>query len=357
MIKIINKFTSSLLVAEKLISKKNRKTIATFTPDWRDRFSKIADNLKTDEISLMAEVARRLKLPFIGEVNSLDIAELEGAELAVGATSIKNSGEIVGVVCIDPLKAQALFPALAWNRVFLTSWSLLKEKQSSAIINKKEETNSRALLVLEAILQQVQENQADYIIVLFKEGVCKYSYNVSPEKRAVGTIVNDVAEEFLAYLEKVVNDHDGNCFDFPLSVKRNVEGYFLELKKSFSLERELWFIEDDPSFKRAVEIFLQGKKIEVKGFKNAEDTLEHLKNTRTLPKVVVTDQHLSAKSGIWLIGEAKRDPNLSFIEFILLTSDYTTDIRVEALKVGAYACLNKQDDPAILLAYLHKFLS
>lgn len=352
----MSRFPSSLdLVAKMLDRPKWRELLAT-TPDWRDLFSRAAGELKCDEVSLMAEVARRLKVPFVGRVRDLSIDQPSERELALGALPIRQGREVIGIVTIQPANIQYVDPDIRPEQVFLSSWGVLREGIAQYTTEKELLREKRAMMVLNSVIGQAEEYDSFKVVIGNSADSLEYSMVLPGGERASGMIMQEVKDEFIEFLEKQCRRGGVVMSETPVTICRADDGFHVDIGKGISKDREIWVIEDDSASRKVYEMYLKGRRIQVRGFRSAEVALRELRQSLVAPRVILTDEHLPKMKGSEFV-RAVRDENMfSSISLIVYTSDFSLETRINALNAGAVACIDKGDDPEILFAHVEQAL-
>lgn len=88
---------------------------------------------------------------------------------------------------------------------------------------------------------------------------------------------------------------------------------------------------------------------------NASKALRILQDARV--DLIITDYHMPGTDGVEFLGELKRDPRLSAIPVIMMTSDTEGAVRSEVLGMGVRALMSKPFSPSDLLAAIDDALS
>jgi two-component system, NtrC family, response regulator HydG len=93
-------------------------------------------------------------------------------------------------------------------------------------------------------------------------------------------------------------------------------------------------IDDDLDLLDLLASFFKQRGYKVEAFKNAEEALIEIENNRLEPDVVISDLKLPTMSGIDFIKRIRK--NNSYLPIILMTSEGSLEIAVEAIESGAY---------------------
>jgi len=353
----LGRFPSSLRAVERIVGSGKWRELMLTTPDWRDLYGKAAYELNLDELSLMAEVARRIGVPFVGRVSDIEIEKPTDRDIALGSLPIRRGDQVIGIITIEPTKARFVCPGLRFEQIFLSSWSLIKEKLSNNVIEKAVARDQRAMMVLNAVIGQAEEQDCFRVGIDWLGEDLQYSLPLRSGEQASGQIMSGVASEFVEFLEIKCREGGVVMSETPVTMSRSGTGFQIDIGKGISKEREIWVIEDDASCKRVLDIYLRGKGISVRGFKSAEIALRELRQSLLAPRVILTDEHLPRMKGSDFVRTIRSEPIFSGIDLIVYTSDYTVQTRINSIKAGAFVCLDKTEDPEILLAYLEQTLN
>lgn len=114
-------------------------------------------------------------------------------------------------------------------------------------------------------------------------------------------------------------------------------------------------VDDNPDLRDYVASILQGKGYRISTAQNGAAGLEVAYNTR--PQLVITDLMMPQVSGIELIQQIRRDPNLQGIPVILLTAKVDDDTRLEGMEQGADAYISKPFKDRELIAEVRNLLA
>ena len=121
--------------------------------------------------------------------------------------------------------------------------------------------------------------------------------------------------------------------------------------------RQVMIVEDNPTFTRVLERFLQRIDVQTSAFASVEDALIALDNHGIVPQVIVADLHLPGKGGDDLIAAVRAHRYLQHVGIIVLTSDDSCDAELKTIQLGADAFIGKNQDPRILCAHVERILS
>jgi len=352
----VSRFPSSLDLVGKMVGKSKWRDLVVLTPDWRDLYASAASELKSDELSLMAEVARRSGVPFAGRVGDLSIEQPTEREIALGALPIRQGGEVIGVVTIQPANVKYINHEIRLEQVFLSSWGVLKD----AILHYRSERDlvkeQRAIMVLNSVIGQAEEHDSFKVIIARTGESLEYRIVLRSGEVATGLIMPGVTEEFMEFLERRCRLGGVVMSETPVTICRHEDGFQIDIGKGISKEREIWVIEDDPSSRKVCEIYLKGRGIKVRGFRSAEVALRELRQSLIAPGVILTDEHLPKMKGSEFVRAVKSEGMFASISLIVYTSDYSLQTRLDALGAGAIACINKADEPEIIVAHVEQAL-
>ena len=114
-------------------------------------------------------------------------------------------------------------------------------------------------------------------------------------------------------------------------------------------------VEDLDSPRDIIQAYIQSMGFpDVRPAPDAKTALEILRANPKQFFAVVSDIHMPNVSGIALTAEIRKDPRISHLPVIILTSDPTSDNVIECLKAGASGFLAKPPKKATLLKELEK---
>jgi CheY-like chemotaxis protein len=354
---LISPFPSTLKLTGRMVGRSKWNKLVAVTPDWRDLFNLAALELGSDELSLMAELARITKLPFIGSIKDLDIAKPGENELALGSVAIRQADRMIGLAAIEPARLGYFESKITRDQIFLTSWGLLKEKVALQTREDHDLREQQSILILNSLIGQAEEQESFKIEVSWQGERLEYHIQLKDGRIATGEILPEVARGFVNFLESQTLQDSFLVANTPIVVCRILNGFQLDIGKAVSSEREVWVVEDDSSFKRAIETYLVGRNIRVRAFKSAEIAIRELKQTSLMPRVIVTDEHLYRMRGSEFVAAMRKETVFHAIDFIGFTSDFTVETRLGFLNAGAIACIDKGDDLKILIAHLERSLN
>jgi CheY-like chemotaxis protein len=339
-----------------MVGKKRWRELAALTPDWRDLYGKAAQELNSDELSLMAEVARRMGIPFVGRVSELSLEKPTERDVALGVLPIRQGDQVIGIVTIQPSNVRYIDAKIGFERVFLSSWGVLQESLSHYMSEREGVREKRAMTVLNSVIGQAEEHDSFRVAIAKADDSLEYRMVLQNGELASGQIMPGVIEEFIDFLEKRCREGGVVMSDTPVTICRSPDGFQIDIGKGISREREIWVVEDDPSSKRVLELCLRGRGIQVRGFKSAEIALRELRQSLIAPGVILTDEHLPRMKGSEFVRAVRSEAMFSGISLMVYTSDFSMETRLNALGAGAVACIDKADDPGILLAHIEQAL-
>jgi CheY-like chemotaxis protein len=304
----------------------------------------------------MAEVARRIGIPFVGCVSELSIEQPTEREMALGVLPIRQGEQMVGIVTIQPANVKYIDASIGFERVFMSTWGVLQASLSQYTKEREGVREKRAMTVLNSVIGQAEEQDSFRVVIAKNGDTLEYRMVLRSGELASGLIMPGVIEEFIEFLEKRCREGGVVMSDTPVTICRKGDGFQIEIGKGISKEREIWIVEDDPSAKRVLDLYLRGQGIQVRGFKSAEIALRELRQSLIAPGVILTDEHLPRMSGSEFIRAVRNEAVFSGISLMVYTSDYSLETRLKALGAGAFACIDKADDPEILLAHVEQAL-
>jgi two-component system response regulator DctR len=111
-------------------------------------------------------------------------------------------------------------------------------------------------------------------------------------------------------------------------------------------ETHIFFVDDEPTVRMAVQRALESAEMHVSVFSCAEDCLAAL--SRQACDVVITDVRMEGMDGLSLLREIKR--HFSWLQIIIVTAYGDVPLAVEALKAGAADFIQKPLDREELLS-------
>jgi FixJ family two-component response regulator len=117
-------------------------------------------------------------------------------------------------------------------------------------------------------------------------------------------------------------------------------------------EAHIFFVDDEPAIRMAVQRTLESAQMHVSVFSSAEACLAAL--ARQACDVVITDVRLEGMDGLSLLREAKR--HFPWLQVVLVTAYGDVPLAVEALKAGAADFVQKPLDREGLLSVVRNAL-
>jgi len=104
----------------------------------------------------------------------------------------------------------------------------------------------------------------------------------------------------------------------------------------------IFLVEDDPAFRKMIDAYLKSQRLtNIKQFSSGEEMLKQL--TKEMPQLIVEDFDLGAGklNGLEIFKKAREiNPK---VDFIFLSGQSTIEVAVEAIKLGAYDYVVKDE--------------
>ncbi len=332
-----------------------------------------------------------------------------------GAIPLANQGIICGVVCCDPWLAKELIEKLSQEKVdhnrhftglipiYLAAWHEIKSALDSSLelVHKQEsaakqlqserlhELAQKSLAVLVRNMEEAGQNCLDLNL---SESCCAYSFVSQDGSLASGQIDPLIRESLLEILSTKDSTLPGSCRDIylpdlkrPIRVKaaNGLSEFILsyggaksnlltfplssalvppsrelpELERGPSTRVQIYsdyvlMVDDNPTFVKVLEKFMQRNHFKTKTFECCEQALEFLKSTDELPAVVICDLHLPGMSGQEFTAKFKKSAALSRIPLIILSSDEDLETELQLIALGADVYLSKNQDPRLLCTHV-----
>jgi two-component system cell cycle response regulator len=112
------------------------------------------------------------------------------------------------------------------------------------------------------------------------------------------------------------------------------------------MSRSILIIEDSPTTRSVVKIYLSGHNLEFHEAADGEQGLELAR--RLVPSAIICDLKLPGADGFTICRKLRSDPKLRHIPIILLTGSKGDALQKEALKAGATHFMTKPIDAEAL---------
>lgn len=396
--------TSLLNALSKILSRGQLEKLIASTPDRRLLIEAAARELKRSEAEVLGQIASLLGLEFILQVPNTFLPHLPAAvtieelnRLGLVPLQQANFGRII--LCTDPM--QLKFSALAGVpcKILLAPWSVILSQLQllSAQLNASESSarklseNSLSIKVLEAVVNECRKFHADSCQLFLAGNSPKYSFRTIDGRSGSGTIDPRMTLGLVAALKQSsqfpnIEIEQLGPNEFTMRWQNYRSDNVIPLPRSAALaetaepklpeqdtaplppcsnvklsppkpRREVMIVEDNPTFTRVLDRFLQKIDVNTSIFSSVEAALAALANLNCLPDVIVADLHLPGKGGDDLIATVRSIPHLENIGIIVLTSDDSCDAELKTIRLGADAFIGKNQDPRILCAHVERILN
>jgi twitching motility two-component system response regulator PilG len=106
--------------------------------------------------------------------------------------------------------------------------------------------------------------------------------------------------------------------------------------------KKVLIVEDSPTTRAVVKVYLTGQKLDFLEANNGEDGLQMARQQR--PDVIVLDLKMPGIDGFTFCRALRADPQLRDTPVILLTGTRGAEVEAEAMAAGASLFLNKPID-------------
>ena len=384
----------------KLLKHNQLESLIARTPDRRLLLRAAASELKRPEVEILAQVAAILQINYTSELpaeftphlpSGVSVDDLERLGL-VPLQVANNNGR--AILCCDPI--QIRFSALAgiptqkilapWHLIESALQQLRQQLESSEASARLAQEYDVAAKVLDAIVDQCKMHFVEKCQIILNGATPKYVFKTIDGRSGSGTIDLRIVRGLSALLS------DSRHLTAQIESKRTAPGEFSirwqnlridnviplvrptaatisvavenaaldECQPSeelVTLERQVMIVEDNPTFTRVLQRFLERIEVKTTAFDSVEAALQALAARTCAPRVIVADLHLPAKGGDDLIAAVRAMPHLSHVGIIVLTSDESCDAELKTIQLGADAFIGKNQDPRILCAHVERILS
>ena len=398
--------TTSLSAAlARLLPRNQLESLIARTPDRRLLLQTAAYELKRPESEVLAQVAAILGINYTCELapqaapqlpSGVSIDELE----RLGLVPLRTASSGRAMLCCDPL--QIRFSSLAGvpMEISLAPWRLIaqlletlrNQVQSNEAIERAAQERALALKVLAAIIDQCKLHFVESCQLTLIGTSPKYAFQTLDGRSGNGTVdprivagltsllcddsplPSQIESKCIAPGEYLINWQNSRCDNVIPLVRPASSVQLAESKNSQSpceipeqipagaerinsVERQVMIVEDNPTFTRVLERFLQRIDVKTSAFESVEAALAALRSNTCRPQVIVADLHLPAKGGDDLIAAVRSLEHLDHVGIIVLTSDDSCDAELKTIQLGADAFIGKNQDPRILCAHVERILT
>lgn len=291
--------------------------------------------------------------------------------------------QVVGVVSSNPSLLKNLPKSLQKLPIYISSWADISQCLYASEANHRTENcqseEKLATALLGVIIEEAKAANASRILLNLNCPDAQYIFEFKNGDMARGSIASDGSKALSGYLryqnltelnvllpskniseqfkiklsevgaEIILNDDTdkypaSNVVEFPTP----------KVTKRSSL---IFLVDDDKSFLTVTERYLMQHGFTAKSFLNAQECLDFLSRTPSLPFVLITDMHMQDSTGAELIKKIKETVQISEIPIIALSGDETGSTELSLLESGAEYVVMKRGDPRILLHLIKRFAS
>jgi len=395
--------TISLTAAlAKLINRGQLESLIARTPDRRLLLEAAVAHLNRPEAEVLAQVAAILGLRYTGEQlgdytphlpSGFSLEELE----RLGLVPLSGPDSTRAILCCDPL--QIRFSALAgvpaeiilapWRVIALQIMVLRQQIEANELSARREQQHALAGKVLQAIIEQCKAHLVESCQLSLLGACPSYSFKTNDGRIGNGTIDSRIANslsDLLSNPAQLPSQTESHC-NAPgeyfirwqntradnviplvrpqpaaLPTQKNCDSKSLPHAESNESEqglcdRHVMIVEDNSTFTKVLERFLQRLNVKTSAFATVEEALTALNSHSCNPDVIVADLHLPAKGGDDLIAAVRAMPHLEHVGILVLTSDDSCDAELKTIQLGADAFIGKNQDPRILCAHVERIIS
>lgn len=235
--------------------------------------------------------------------------------------------------------------------------------------------------ILGLILEEAEAFGSNNARLSFHGQQIIYEFNTNDGKLARGTIdpgIREILTHFLDVARLSVGLHipleGGQKF---LEIKKSGEGGNFDLswmaantpqllavkgkcrrRKRRAARPPVLIIEDNEGFANVLGRFLDRMNATCSFARSGDEALRNLHDVSLpIPAAIVCDIHMPGMSGLRFASAVKSDPELSSIPLIMITSDDSVEMEIQAITAGAEALVKKAEDPRVLCAHLTRLLT
>lgn len=409
------RYSSIAEVLSCFIDREHLGQLLVKTPDRRMLLAAAAEMLGVDPLFLLEQIAAKLNLRFLARVDAMDVTLLGVRKLSelrqMGAIMLTGAGMLRGIVCVDPWQVELLCKELPELPVYMATWSeiagaldrseqdylLLREKDRAIRAEKMQRT---AADVLRIVVEEAQQFEREKLLIAFESEQIEYSFTTSDGRSAVGTISEQIRASLLSLLQSAGDSKQGllqlTLPSGPQSVvierlngqqvfglswgsiveaarepqeeptvsivkKRSPKGARApargrKKKQSIKDHQIVMVVEDNVTFTKVLERFLNRQNVQVEHAIDGRRALEILERCAVDIDLVVCDVHMPGMNGFEFLQRLRALPSFVAMPVIMLTSDEDFETELRALSDGADAFIPKSRDPRLLCAHIERQL-
>jgi CheY-like chemotaxis protein len=398
----------------KLIPRSVMKEVVASSHDRRQWGVLAAAWVGVSEREFVNAAARELRMPYQDYVPVPDMTvfgdsarPMMAALRKVGGVVTLQGSRIVGFIATDPAEVRGLEFFDGEANISMAPWTEIAKAldmaeriltEADANVDRLQSARRKELCekIINILIDEAIQYGASSLEILSSEEKGRYQFSTVEGRMAVGSIHPEALQSVLLHLsliedEVLTHPSAGKVLVRPLGSPTNLRLSWslrdtpieiattnkdrvevstnsspvpalapdtLRQSRHEEIDQEgipVLVIDDNPMFCRVVERLLSRDNFSVSFADNGRAALDQLLHSITfLPKVIICDLHMPEMNGKEFISCLKRDPRLSTIPVIMLTSDDGIDAEVSALETGADALVSKGKDPRVLCAQVFR---
>ena len=402
--KLFKKDKSLERALRKVVGTKTLKSLMDMNNDWKLLPDEAAAHMNITVNELLQKAAESLHLPYIARVPSIDVDSIPHSVSfsdfrRLGCIPRVNNGSITAYICLDPQRAEMLFPAGTKLPLAIASWGSIQNalnQSETSVVNKmieKEET--KALQAIEAakqalhlVFSQVKNYSVEELTINFKEeNKITYNFLTKEQKNAEGSIHNRVRTGLLALLKKYTAEESStlqlsDIAKHVMKVSDKADLYSIsllreekkpvELSKVISfpevairaeatitksdVQRHIMIVDDSHIFAKVLEKFLAKLNVKTTYASNGKDAISKIRELNETPDLIICDLHMPEMNGCEFVKRIREELKMPELPIIILTSDDNVETELQLLTDGADAFIAKSEDPRLLCIKIEKML-
>lgn len=319
----------------------------------------------------------------------------------LGATVTGNNGLIDVIACVDPVIIGALEAALPSAHIAVAPWSVIARHldEGEAALAARRAGEAREHLarvrrvsetVMGLIIQAADDHDAKGVVLYLRDGAPRYGVQLPDGREASG----ELHPWLTAPLEEILT-RGAFAAALPSGEVREVSSSYDSARQIGTLQwhrtlsetspakmepakpdaaplpvepsplhapvrraerlATVFVIDDNPTFARVLEQFLERLNVESRLFRSAEEAWATLEDGAELD-LIVCDVHMPGMGGREFVRRLRERLAAGDIPVVMLTSDDSLETEIELLGVGADIFFSKSEDPRRLAAYIERLI-
>jgi CheY-like chemotaxis protein len=389
-------FRSSERALKKFVGRQFYHEIKKINHDRRELFDDAAKLLHTDERSLLAELARRMALPFLGAAQDVTpvVSQYTTALLKLGAVEIADIHQRRFVLAVDPARLRSIELLPTSTPIAVGSWSLVKALHETEVSESTpHEKYQYAQGLLEKAIREAVVNGAQEIRIKSVGGEGEYEFYCEGESKGKGIIRSKGISSILEFKESLPRKGrewrlDGEVFQLEPTedglaittfqqesppVVKPVESteelpFAAEVEADCSsgpvksgavspYTHDVLFVDDDRSFLRVLGMVFETEGIAAHCLNVPMDALALLESGEVVPRVIVSDYHMGEMNGEEFVRELRLISSHVDTPVVVLTSDESADVEISIISGSASYFVSKRREPRVLVGYVKQALA